>query len=158
MDMELKKHGDDMRYKILDYIIQYISEHGYSPNYDEIREAVGLKSKSTIHSHINKMFENGMIETDCGIGTPRAIRVPGYKFVKEEFATDTNVGTNGWIPVEERMPEENIEVLVSISEIDGSIYTGTSWVQDGVWVIKKTPLHPTVIAWQPLPEPYTKGE
>lgn len=95
MDMELKKHGDEMRDKILNYIIQYISEHGYSPNYDEIREAVGLKSKSSVHNHVNKMFENGMIETDCGIGTPRAIRVPGYKFVKEEFATDINVWSNG---------------------------------------------------------------
>ena len=26
--------------------------------------------------------------------------------VAEEFATDTNVGTNGWIPCSERLPEE----------------------------------------------------
>lgn len=78
--------------------------------------------------------------------------------VAEEFATDTNVGTNGWIPCSVRLPEECTEVLVSVKEIDGIFYTRTSWVQDGVWVIKKTPLQPTVVAWQPLPEPYKESE
>ena len=65
---------------------------------------------------------------------------------------------NGWIPCSERLPEECTEVLVSVKEIDDSFYTRTSWVQDGVWVIKKTPLQPTVIAWQPLPEPYKERD
>lgn len=75
--------------------------------------------------------------------------------VIEQVAADYN---NGWIPCSERLPEENIEVLVTISEIDSSTYTRTSWVQEGMWVIKRTPLEPTVIAWQPLPEPYVEGE
>ena len=74
--------------------------------------------------------------------------------VAEEYGPDTNVGSNGWIPCSERLPEECIEVLVSVQEIDGSTYTRTSWMQDGIWVIKKTPLHPTVNAWMPLPESY----
>ena len=65
---------------------------------------------------------------------------------------------DGWIPCSERLPEECIEVLVSVKEIDGSFYTRTSWVQDGSWVIKKTPLQPTVIAWQPLPEPFKESD
>ena len=69
----------------------------------------------------------------------------------EQAAAEYN---NGWIPCSERLPEENMEVIVTISEMDGSNYTSTSWLQDGVWIIKKTPLQPTVIAWQPLPEPY----
>ena len=65
---------------------------------------------------------------------------------------------DGWIACSERLPEECTEVLVSVKEIDGSFYTRTSWVQDGVWVIKKTPLQPTVIAWQPLPEPFKESD
>ncbi len=65
---------------------------------------------------------------------------------------------NGWIPCSERLPEENMEVIVTISEMDGDNHTSTSWLQDGVWIIKKTPLQPTVIAWQPLPEPYQTKE
>ena len=72
-----------------------------------------------------------------------------------EFAEEYN---NGWIPCSERLPEENIEVCVTIKEIDGGIYTQTSWLQEGQWVVKKTPLEPKVVAWQPLPEAYHKGE
>ena len=75
--------------------------------------------------------------------------------IVHEVAEEYN---GGWIACSERLPEECIEVLVSVKEIDGSFYTRTSWVQDGSWVIKKTPLQPTVIAWQPLPEPLKEDD
>ena len=77
-----------------------------------------------------------------------------YQIVRE-VAEEYNCG---WIACSEGLPEECIEVLVSVKEIDGSFYTRTSWVQDGVWVIKKTPLQPTVIAWQKLPEPFKERD
>ena len=85
----------------------------------------------------------------------RLIPVQDAKQIVQEVAEEYK---DGWIPCSERLPEECTEVLVSVKEIDGSFYTRTSWVQDGVWVIKKTPLQPTVIAWQPLPEPYKKRD
>lgn len=78
-----KKQGDLTREEILNVIITYISEHGYSPTIREIGEMTGLKSTSTVHSHLNKMLEKGMIETDAGIGSSRAIRIPNYVFVKK---------------------------------------------------------------------------
>ena len=81
----------------------------------------------------------------------RLIPVQDAKQIVQEVAEEYN---GGWIPCSERLPEECTEVLVSVKEIDDSFYTRTSWVQDGVWVIKKTPLQPTVISWQPLPKPY----
>ena len=85
----------------------------------------------------------------------RLIPVQDAKQIAQEVAEEYN---GGWIPCSERLPEECTEVLVSVKEIDDSFYTRTSWVQDGVWVIKKTPLQPTVIAWQPLPEPYKERD
>ena len=85
----------------------------------------------------------------------RLIPVQDAKQIVQEVAEEYN---GGWTPCSERLPEECTEVLVSVKEIDGSFYTRTSWVQDGVWVIKKTPLQPTVIAWQPLPEPYKERD
>lgn len=80
----LTKHGIEVRNRMKQMIIEYICEHGYSPTVREIAEMVGLKSTSSVHSHLNIMLENGMLDTDHGFGTPRAIRVPGYKFMKTD--------------------------------------------------------------------------
>lgn len=72
-----------MKEYILKFIKDYFKEHGYAPTVREICTGVGLKSTSSVHAHLVKMMELGMIETDAGISSPRAIRVPGMKFVEE---------------------------------------------------------------------------
>lgn len=86
-----------MKEAILIFIKNYIKEHGYPPTVREIGAGVGLKSTSSVQGHLKKMLELGMIETDVGIGYPRAIRVPGMKFLNES-------GESGWISVDEEMP------------------------------------------------------
>lgn len=81
---DLKEHGIEVRKDIKKFIIQYMQEHGYSPTTREIGDAVGLKSSSTVYSHLQRMFREGEIETDAELGSQRAIRVPGYAFVKLE--------------------------------------------------------------------------
>ena len=63
-------------------LIEYIDEHGYPPTTREIGEMVGLKSTSSVHAHLQRLLKEGKIETDAGLGVPRAIRIPGYKFTK----------------------------------------------------------------------------
>ena len=82
MNDRATQFGKEQREKILQAIIEYTQEHGYSPTVREIGAMTGLSSTSSLHHHLSVMFENGMIESDCAAGTPRAIRVPGYKFVK----------------------------------------------------------------------------
>lgn len=72
----------NVKKNILKFIIEYIQEHGYSPTVREIAQGMGNKSPSTAHKYLDEMLKDGMIETDTGIGSPRAIRVPGYRFVK----------------------------------------------------------------------------
>ena len=74
--------GEEVRERMLQAIIGYIEEHGYSPTFREIGEMTGLKSTSSVQSHMNILFKVGKLETDEGYNAPRAIRVPGYKFVK----------------------------------------------------------------------------
>lgn len=86
--------------------------------------------------------------------------------VSEEFATDTNVGTNGWIPCSYMLPEEPFGCLVTVIDCEPVTqtdfenilpyfvgYDGESWNdEDG----NEIPFD--VIAWMPLPEPYKESD
>ena len=76
------EYSRPIREKILSKIVEYIETHGYPPTVREIGDMVGLKSTSSVHSHLIRMREEGMLESDGDFSSPRAIRVPGYKFVK----------------------------------------------------------------------------
>lgn len=82
VDNETIRHGVEIRQRVYEYIVNYIQNHGYSPSVREIGDGVGLKSTSSVQSHLGRMFDEGVIETDAKFGSPRAIRVPGYRFVK----------------------------------------------------------------------------
>ena len=63
---------------------------------------------------------------------------------------------DGWIPVEERLPEEDGFYLCTM---DGKIvgeeepFTGLSEFENGLWIDDDIDYR-CIIAWRPLPEPY----
>lgn len=59
--------------EILDYIKSQIIEKGYPPAVREICEAVGLRSTSSVHSHLETLEKNGYIRRDPT--KPRAIEI-----------------------------------------------------------------------------------
>lgn len=66
-------------------------------------------------------------------------------WVKEIIRKHMN---DGWIPVEERLPDNNENVLVTTDM--GLIASG--YIAHGTWITDQEPDYP--IAWRPLPEPY----
>lgn len=70
-----------MRQKIMDYISKYTDENGYPPSVREICQAVGLRSPSTVHTHLKILQEAGLLDKDQG--KTRAITLkshaPGVK-------------------------------------------------------------------------------
>ncbi|HZK24075.1 MAG TPA: transcriptional repressor LexA [Oscillospiraceae bacterium] len=68
--------------QILEYIKQEVKTKNYPPSVREIGEAVGLSSSSTVHAHLAKLEEKGLIRRDPS--KPRAIALleddpaPGY--------------------------------------------------------------------------------
>ena len=64
----------------------------------------------------------------------------------------------GWIPVSERLPTGQTEVIASIHDDSGDTpfdYTASGWVtDDGEYWIVDGEINYHVIAWMPLPEPY----
>ncbi len=64
--------------EILEYIKQEILNKGYPPAVREICEAVGLKSTSSVHSHLETLEKNGYIRRDPT--KPRAIEIMDDNF------------------------------------------------------------------------------
>lgn len=59
--------------RILDFIKSEIEDKGYPPSVREICAAVGLRSTSTVHAHLNHLEEQGLIRRDST--KPRALEV-----------------------------------------------------------------------------------
>lgn len=144
--------GEYVRKNIYDAIVSYIEQHGYAPSIDEIGKMVGLKSKASIHNHLDKMFNTGMIESDAPPGSARAIRVKGY-----EFTASTK-----WIPTKKQQPRTYTDVLADVRDYsmnnrgglmigyfvpNGLFYSkGVHYAVDGTTM--------KVVAWMPLPKKY----
>lgn len=47
--------------EILDYLKEFIDEHGYAPSLDEIGGRFGLSSLATVHKHLVNLQEKGFI-------------------------------------------------------------------------------------------------
>lgn len=68
----------DKQQVILNFLKQEIIKKGYPPSVREICEAVGLKSTSTVHGHLERLEKKGLIRRDPT--KPRAIEI-----VDEDF-------------------------------------------------------------------------
>jgi repressor LexA len=84
--------GDDMmnnesvltprQKQILTYIKDMVHAKGYPPSVREIGTAVGLRSSSTVHSHLTKLEELGFVRRDPT--KPRALEVFGEEVWRQE--------------------------------------------------------------------------
>jgi len=58
---------------ILEFLHEYVDDHGYPPTVREIGEAVGLRSPSTVHAHLAQLERAGVLKRDPT--KPRAIEL-----------------------------------------------------------------------------------
>ena len=78
---------------------------------------------------------------------------------RKEYVPDTNVGNkDGWIPVDERLPEDKQQVL--ITNWDHSVFPARYDENEERFIdIRNGLVLPLILAWMPLPKPYReKGE
>ena len=61
------------QFEILEYMKKAVREKGYPPSVREICDAVGLKSTSTVHGHLERLERKGYIRRDPA--KPRAIEI-----------------------------------------------------------------------------------
>ena len=84
--------------------------------------------------------------------TPEEIEMRAYCTMGTpcEFQS-SKIRKDGWIPVEERMPEDGTYLCTFTGDLVGQEepFTGMCGIENGIWDEPDC-----VIAWQPLPEPY----
>lgn len=79
--------------EILEYIKSEIVNRGYPPSVRDICEAVGLRSTSSVHAHLETLEKNGYIRRDPT--KPRAIEIMDDSFneFRREMANVPVIGT-----------------------------------------------------------------
>ena len=78
----MPKKNEEMQQKILDFLNEQIKLKGYPPSVREICAAVGFKSTSTVHSYLEKLKKEGLIQKDAT--KPRALKIVRNDNVEEE--------------------------------------------------------------------------
>lgn len=78
----MKKKNEEMQQKILDFLTEQIRVKGYPPSVREICAAVGFKSTSTVHSYLEKLEKEGLIQKDAT--KPRALKIVKNNKVEDE--------------------------------------------------------------------------
>lgn len=128
--------------EILTYIKDVILKKGYPPTVRDICDAVGLKSTSSVHAHLETLEKNGYIKRDPT--KPRAIEIidESFQLVRHEMASIPIVGTvaagqpilaeqniSGYFPLPVEMVPNGETFVLQVkgdSMINAGIFSGDS--------------------------------
>ena len=130
-----RPRGDNQQ-RILDFIKNEIQTKGYPPSVREIAQAVGLKSTSTVHGHLQRLEKRGLLHRDAM--KPRAMEVMGDpNFVRNNSTAVPVIGrVTAGMPI---LAEENLDDYVAIPEVmlgDGEhfilLVRGASMIDAGI--------------------------
>lgn len=126
--------------QILDYIKKEILDKGYPPAVRDICEAVGLKSTSSVHAHLESLEKNGYIRRDPT--KPRAIEIidDSFQLVRHEMTSIPIIGTvaagqpilaeqniEGYFPIPVEMAPNGQSFVLRVkgdSMIEAGIFSG----------------------------------
>lgn len=122
--------------EIYEYMKKCVLDKGYPPSVREICEAVGLKSTSTVHGHLERLEKKGLIRRDPT--KPRAIELIKDSVTKREIIDIPVIGkVTAGQPI---LAVENIEDTFSIplnyvksnNELFILNVTGQSMIEAGI--------------------------
>lgn len=123
--------------EIYEYIKGCVLSKGYPPSVREICDAVGLRSTSTVHGHLERLEKKGLIRRDPT--KPRAIELMKESVTKREIIDIPIVGKiTAGLPI---LAVENIEDTFSIplnyiksnNELFILNVSGTSMIEAGIF-------------------------
>lgn len=71
--------------KVMDFIVEYHTEHGYMPSLREICKGTGITSTNSTYYIVHKMLKRGYLETDITFGENESISPRAYRLGKKEW-------------------------------------------------------------------------
>ena len=102
--------------EIFDFIRRYVRKYGYPPTVREIGKALGLHSPSTVHAHLAKLEQIGILRRDPS--KPRAIELMVGK--ARQALKGPGIPVVGNVAAGEPiLAEENIEDYVQVPSVIG---------------------------------------
>jgi repressor LexA len=106
----------DRQHTILEFLHEYVEQHGYPPTVREIGEAVGLRSPSTVHAHLAHLERAGLLRRDPT--KPRALELTDRRRVEETSQPDVlrlplvgQIAAGGPL-----LAEQNVEDYLAVPE------------------------------------------
>lgn len=119
--------------QLVDFLRDYIDDHGYAPTLDEIGRHFGLASLATVHKHLRNLEEKGFIKRLANHSRAMELSptVRGARAVMVPLAGRVAAGT----PIEPVEDQEMIAIpedLIGRGETYALRVRGTSMVGEGI--------------------------
>lgn len=125
--------------QILDFINQYIQKFGHSPTLQQIAEAIGVSSLATVHEHLGRLEEKGVLRRYQG--KVRGIEILDKDLMSVPFDNQVEVPILGFVaagaPIE-AYPDPNATTSIPASFASGRKRTfvlqvkGNSMIDEGI--------------------------
>lgn len=120
--------------EVMDFISSYEADFGYAPSLNEIKDALGISTVSTIHEHISNLISKGFIKRVKGAAR-------SLELIKTKLANSMSVPLVGSIacgePLE-ALEETGAEVEIvsdkrfNISDLYALRAKGDSMIEEGI--------------------------
>lgn len=131
------KRKSNKQLEIYEYIKQHILDKGYPPSVREICSAVGLRSTSTVHGHLDRLQAKGLIRKDPT--KPRAIELIKDNVIKKEIVDIPVVGkiTAGQPILAVENIEDTFSIPINFVKSDKELFvlnvSGESMIEAGIF-------------------------
>ena len=79
--------------EVLDYIADFVEEHGYSPSYEELAQGLKVASLATVHKHIEGLEARNYLRR--GFNQSRSLEIAPKYYEEQRQHRQTNLAFSG---------------------------------------------------------------
>ncbi len=119
--------------QLVDFLENYINEHGYAPTLAEVGQYFGLSSLATVHKHLNNLEQKGVIRRNPNHSRALEVATPSSRPPTRRVQLLGRVAAG--VPIEAVETPETISVPDDFIRRDNTFclrVKGDSMIEDGI--------------------------